>query len=501
MFFYQDTPRLQLFFSSPNLCGCFCAMLLALCVGAWLMALKRNRPWLAGVIGAAGALWAFLLAATYSRGGLIAALCAVLAIFLHSRKWIALCWLAVAVIAFASVGGGGDRIASLGDAASDGSIRNRVFLWRGACGIIAASPWRGVENPGAEYHAWRQPLWIDASYRTMISDALTLGAMHGLWAVGLYFLPLAILLALPGRAPTESPWAHEALTACIGAIVSYYAAALFSTMYEHQILLGGLTALFAVAYALEGWILWRLRQWPGWRRIAAASSATAAICLALYAAGRLENAMLSCDWQWRDMRADSGATLKILSCRPRAAPKARVILLTTCDDDAPDWSILWPETIRGIIRPLALAQYEIVAAAVDSGYDGKAHAEAMLRRFGNCGKRPQCVIAVGTGGGKNALLALANPEIGGKFRKAALINVPQDWPFAGLSPREAADGYHGAMLLISCDGHTRDDAEALASIRRDGTGPTQCIVFDSARYPGHSLTLAGRLAIAFIDTP
>ena len=138
MFFYQDNPRLQLFFSSPNLCGCFCAMLLALCVGAWLMALKRNRPWLAGVIGAAGALWAFLLAATYSRGGLIATLCAVLAIFLHSRKWLALCWLAVTVIAFASVGGGGDRIASLGDAASDGSIRNRVFLWRGACGCIPA---------------------------------------------------------------------------------------------------------------------------------------------------------------------------------------------------------------------------------------------------------------------------------------------------------------------------------------------------------------------------
>ena len=67
---------------------------------------------------------------------------------------------------------------------TDGSILNRLLLWKGAMAMISDNCHTGTSSfaeLGSEYAAWFQPLWLDERYKLMLNDFLTLACALGIW--------------------------------------------------------------------------------------------------------------------------------------------------------------------------------------------------------------------------------------------------------------------------------------------------------------------------------
>lgn len=167
--------------------------------------LVRRWRWLfPGALLLETCLW-LLLAKTYSRGGLLAAVAA--------AGWFL----------FASKGSGtaGSRAASAvlrgtgvvlvlvftgfvvrltpAYALADASIGNRVELWRGGLEMSASAPWRGwgAGESGRVYLNWFQPLAHTENYATMVNSYLHVAVEYGLPALTLVLALLiwALLIA------------------------------------------------------------------------------------------------------------------------------------------------------------------------------------------------------------------------------------------------------------------------------------------------------------------
>jgi len=195
--------RWNLGWPTPNYAGAFLVTLLAL---VWIFSGSRWR-W-AYFATEAGGL--FLLAKSYSRGAVVAWGAAWLFGVIASRGWRhpaeRLVWAArVGVLAVMMVIAGfgwsravektagpqddkttGKRItASEVPSAEDGSVVNRLALWRGGMKMIAAAPlvgW-GAGESGRAYMNWYQAMDRDEGYTTMVNSYLHVAVEHGLPAL------------------------------------------------------------------------------------------------------------------------------------------------------------------------------------------------------------------------------------------------------------------------------------------------------------------------------
>ena len=169
-YFFNGHPRWTFLWDNPNCWAVFLACLLPWIwwlEDAWRRHSPAQIPGLSGTIAlrfAELAIW-FLLAKTYSRGGFVAAACAMLFFFLSRRDAssrarqcarIAARLLALAILCFA-VGASG-RL-SPGFVAQDKSVLNRMDLWSGALSMMRDSPFHGWGDRfgGIAYINWYQP--------------------------------------------------------------------------------------------------------------------------------------------------------------------------------------------------------------------------------------------------------------------------------------------------------------------------------------------------------
>ncbi len=199
-FFSGGHLRWNLGWPTPNYAGAFLVTLLAL---HWAGADSRWR-W-ALLAAEAGGL--FLLAKTYSRGAVVAWGAAWLFGIAASRGWRnpaeRMIWagrLVVLAVMMAAVGFGWSRVvekttgpqdnrttdkratASEVPSTEDGSVVNRLALWRGGLEMIAAAPltgW-GAGESGRAYMNWFQDVDRDEGYATMVNSYLHVGVEHGL---------------------------------------------------------------------------------------------------------------------------------------------------------------------------------------------------------------------------------------------------------------------------------------------------------------------------------
>ena len=158
MFFYQDIPRLQLWFSTPNQAALFLLWFsLLFCWLLWYMFDVLKHPPLFMKL----AIWTVILCLfsmlglTYCRGGYIAMLCSLVAFCIVCRKRLCMYCLFAFILVLCILPHSIERSKSIGNF-NDQAITNRVQLWKGTCGIIARHPICGVplSRVGLEYTSW-----------------------------------------------------------------------------------------------------------------------------------------------------------------------------------------------------------------------------------------------------------------------------------------------------------------------------------------------------------
>lgn len=265
-FFSGQHLRWNLGWPTPNHAGAFVVTLLPF---LWLLAASRWR-WALLLVEAGGL---FVLAKTYSRGAVVAWVAAWTLALLVSRGWkesnSGALWLArlgLLGVALWGVAFGWSR--QVAGAAEDGSVVNRLSIWRAATEMMAASPWTGWDagESGWTYMNWFQVVEAEESYNTMVNGWLTLGVERGAPALTLAVFALLLLSVSGGRAARKEGEKGESprlpLAMCCGAsLVSWAVANVFSTLWIDA-------RLWVVpGFALTGLVVavGRTRTWPDWR--------------------------------------------------------------------------------------------------------------------------------------------------------------------------------------------------------------------------------------------
>lgn len=278
--------RWNLGWPTPNHAGAFVAALLPF---LWLLNTSRWR-WVLLLVEAGGL---FVLAKTYSRGAVVAWVAAWTLALLVSRGWkesnSGALWLARLVLLgvmlwFADFGW--SRQAA--GATEDGSVVNRLSIWRAATEMLAAAPWSGwgAGESGRAYMNWFQAVEADESYNTLVNGWLTLGVEQGAPALTLAVAALFGLFIVGGRATwKESEGGRPpcvALALCCGAsLVSWAVANVFSTLWIDA-RLWVVPGLASIGLAVDAW---RTRAWPGWRTGVVATVGAAGGVVALIGGG------------------------------------------------------------------------------------------------------------------------------------------------------------------------------------------------------------------------
>ena len=294
--------RWNLGWPTPNYAGAFLATLLAL---AFVFSGSRWRWWALAV--EAGGI--FLLAKTYSRGAVVAWGLAWLFGVAASRGWRVpaerLVWAArvvVLAVMMLAIGFGWSRAAGIkqsGEATviEDGSVVNRLALWRGGLKMIAAAPltgW-GAGESGRAYMNWFQELDRDEGYTTMVNSYLHVAVEHGLPVLAAVLWVGVWLLVVAGRGAGDDgrPEPRERLRergmrtskqngimAAGAALVAWAGANVFTTLWIEP----RLWVVPTVACLVLGWSAWNN---PGIRLV---PLSIASLAIAVFAAGGLYGA-------------------------------------------------------------------------------------------------------------------------------------------------------------------------------------------------------------------
>ncbi len=242
-FFSGGHLRWNLGWPTPNYAGAFVVTVLVL---LWIFSGSRWR-WAALTIEACGS---FLLAKTYSRGAVVAWGLASLFGVIAGRGWRVpaerLVWasrLAILAGMMFAAGFAWSRTADMKevgsvnvDAREDGSVVNRLALWRGGLKMIAAAPltgWGGGES-GRVYMNWFQDPDRTEGYTTMVNSYLHVAVEYGLPALAAVLFGSVCLLtaAWQGARNGQGALTSRRLSLAAGAsLVAWLTANIFTTLW------------------------------------------------------------------------------------------------------------------------------------------------------------------------------------------------------------------------------------------------------------------------------
>ena len=292
-FLFRGVARWNLGWPTPNYAGAFLATVLVL---VWVFSASRGR-W---IVFAAEVGGLCLLAKTYSRGAVVAWVVAWAFGFfaaraltkqtgpIERRLWIArplmlIVMLAVAGFGWSRAGNTGSTMPRNGTSASDGgkfgnatgetpvplsedgSVVNRLALWRGGLKMIAAAPgsgW-GAGESGRGYMNWFQAVDRSEGFSTMVNSFLHVGVEYGLGALAGVLAVLGWLLRVAGTAARpedvsfkKSP-ASRLLPLTAGAVLVAWAVAnVFTTLWidwRLWIVPGGAALILLWMGVRQGW--------------------------------------------------------------------------------------------------------------------------------------------------------------------------------------------------------------------------------------------------------
>lgn len=301
-YYFQDQLRWSFGFENPNKAA---ALIAALLPFVWVVARTgweiegRKAKWLLVLLGNGllGTGW-WLLFMTYSRGGIVAAAAGFL--YIGWREWkvpaarksgarrvLALAMVLGILALFA--GTDAAKRSTQWMAKPEGSVENRIELWKGGLRMIAQIP-QGVGRgkSGSVYEEWFQPLESTERYRTLVNSYLTFAAEQGVWLFGLaVFVGALFWKGTDGVA--AGPLSRGLAAGCRASIVAFAVAGIFSTTMEDWRVWVPPSAA-AIFLAAIGWRARRERSEHGQRRrflrlAVEAAAISAGVCAIMVASG------------------------------------------------------------------------------------------------------------------------------------------------------------------------------------------------------------------------
>jgi dienelactone hydrolase len=400
-----------------------------------------------------------LIAFTYSRGGWLALLAGLSFILIfYQKKRMVFCMLFfLAIIIFNS--NGVDRVRSIG-ATNEGSIHNRLLLWSGGSGIIANNPVSGldsIKSAGDMYTAWYQPLWLKETYIGLISDYLNIAVHYGIFALFLYFSIIFLTIFFGIKLWLEKR--NMILLGVLGAIVAYLCSAVFSTFYLFFDVYWLFLALLFIAIVYVVWAFYTKTIKIRWVECSIPLSCSLLICILLLSYGTFVNYKLPYSYSY-NLYQNKGKNVQFYEACLKKNPKAIIIYLF----DSQRKNI--KDEARLTIRPLLAMNYKIIAAGVDTGFEGQKKAISLLKKIMS-NKTNIPVLLMGQGdGAKQAIIAASHSRLS-KLSMLIALGTPATWPFEELSPELHIKNITIPLLLIHGQNdslYSYTDSQALKKI-------------------------------------
>jgi hypothetical protein len=292
---FGEHVRWQLGWPNPNYAAAFLATLIPWLLGCQIIlragkATLTRRLLFPLAVALECAIW-ILLIKTYSRGGIISALCATALFLVQARSLFgrrrirsAIIWRIGLVVAAIFAAGFNARL-SPGYVMVDRSATNRLSLWRDGLEMMGAAPFAGwgSHQSGSAYRNWYQSDGDASGYSTMVNSFLTLAVEHGVWPVVLVLTAISLIIYAPQLCTggSQSLPLLAASAAARSAVAGWVSANCFTTLWSDW----RLWVVPAVSASLASYVLCR-GDWHRLRvRAAFAFGLSALIAALTYWAG------------------------------------------------------------------------------------------------------------------------------------------------------------------------------------------------------------------------
>jgi dienelactone hydrolase len=228
-------------------------------------------------------------------------------------------------------------------------------------------------------------------------------------------------------------------------MTAYLFSAVFSTFYLFRDVYWLFAALLFSVAAFIARSLYSKKFRPERIHLAAPVFCSAAFCLALLSYGFILNSRIpyACN---SSIYQANGKSVRVCKSIPKAVPKAAIVYLF-CSD-----RMTLEKEASLTIRPLLARNYAVIAAGVDSGLEGLAQAEMLLKKIAaENGNAP--LFLMGQGDGAKHAILIASKTDAPRLSAVVALGAPANWPFEELSPDLHIHGIKAPLLLI----HGRKD--------------------------------------------
>lgn len=412
MYYFLNNPRMQLFFLTPNHCAVFFVVASFLLFGIILTLFEKRKWFLLTICSVIFSLMFCVIVLTYSRGAWISVFFSMLfficrEIYLHNYKYI-LKYLSIPLCLFVFlvfvVPSASKRLCSVAEINTDLSIKHRLYVWKGAFGVIARAPLLGHGVPpaaGKYYTMFYQNHFTKYGYYTLVSDYFSIAASFGLIVFSLLIFFLALILMIVCNSDFYKKSAIN-LYAGVG-IISQLICSCFSTFCRFPLVL----LPFAISLIIVLVNVIKHKKYLCLKKIILSIVFSVVTCVILYLAGFLYNYRLP----YRIIQ--TGRNFEIISYNS----KKNIVILT--NDTERD--------LRLLGRPLAQKSFSVKIIHTEGGIK---ELKRLSTLFDYQPQNDTVLFAVTP---ELGLLAVA---LGRKtlFSSIAIPVLPETWPFDELSP-------------------------------------------------------------------
>ncbi len=443
---FMGVYRESLWFINPNVAACLLVMTAMLGIGIFLALVKNKQIYIRmfAIIPAGLTVFAqLLLVTTYSRGGYVAMAAGLLMLLWLSRnKWV-LGYAGVFILFLLIVENGVTRVGTISQL-GEGSIYNRLLLWRGGMALIADNYLSGLglsNQMGMEYTSWFQPLWLAEQYNMMINDLLTLTCAWGILVSAGIVLVVVFVFFWGYRIQTKLKTGiiADLLAGLLAGMTGYIVCGLFSTMFEEAWIRNTFFGI-SIAVLLLCILTLRRRKIP-WRWSNLGYPVLLiAVCFTLFiGACKIVRGYFPYTYNKTVLSGDDG-DFPVISATPEHAKKT-FVLVYDIDSEA-------SQEIRKKVRPLVDLGCKVYAGAVDSGVIGLRQTERLLnyvleQEHGNT----VWLLADGIAGKQLFIAAAQNSST--NIAGILVHNIPESWPFEELSPIKFAGQQKHKTIFIN----------------------------------------------------
>ena len=433
--------REQLWFINPNFCGAFIAVTTCLAIALFFYLLSSKRPRYLRLVSIPVALLIIflqvILAQTYSRGGYVALTAGIVVFAFLTKKWRSLIFLPIFFVVLLFTAKGVARVGTIADI-SEGSIFNRLLLWRGGACVIADHWWSGVGSSfeaGILYTRWYQPLWLNTAYGTLLNDLLNIAAAWGVPCT----LGLLLLFAYIFRGGWRICRSREStlFAGALAGLTSYIVASFFTTMYHSPTMNITLAVLwFTILFYIAGATIFKKVQWSLRDLLIPAAGV-----LAFGIVGTIACFAVRATFPYT-YKLDNG----ICTATPRGESSGTVIICVGNKD-------FMTPAVRTIARPLMENGYTICLFIADNEHTGLREAEEKIALItSDRAGQPYYIFADGLGGKQAFIAGVKAQEL---IKGMVLRNIPLEGQTNELAPTTYFADITTGVLVLNDTSHRK----------------------------------------------